>query len=113
MIYSYKFGSASAKALSEQMGIKRICHKNSKYKGGEHKIVINWGSSKLPDEVLKSMIINNPMAVKIASNKLEFFKHFDTVEDAPRLPEYTEDEDVAKQWFEEGHCVVGPISVRW
>lgn len=73
-IYPYKPGSESSKLLSEALGIKRISHRNSKFKGGEEIIVINWGASKLPEEVGKCKVINRVEAVAIASNKLLTFQ---------------------------------------
>jgi glutathione synthase/RimK-type ligase-like ATP-grasp enzyme len=73
-LYPYKDGSESAKALSEAMGIKRIKLENSKFRGSKDKVVINWGSTNISPEVEKCMVVNKPEAVKLASNKLSFFK---------------------------------------
>lgn len=72
-IYPYKAGSESAKALSEGLGIKRIAHTNSRFKGGKDKLVINWGASKVSEEVSKCTILNLPQAVRLASDKLLAF----------------------------------------
>lgn len=72
-IYPYKAGSESAKALAEGLGIKRIAHKNSRFKGSKDKFVINWGASKVSEEVSKCTILNLPQAVKLASDKLLAF----------------------------------------
>lgn len=72
-IYPYKPGSESAKALSEGLGIKRIAHKNSRFKGAKDTLVINWGASKVSEEVSKCTILNLPQAVKMASDKLLAF----------------------------------------
>lgn len=73
-IYPYKPGSESCKALADGLDLKRIAHKESKFKGAADKLVINWGASKVPDEVSKCKILNLPQAVKQASDKLLAFK---------------------------------------
>lgn len=77
IIYPYKPGSTSSKALADALGIKRISHKNSKFRGNADKVVINWGASKVSEEVAKCTIINHPDAVAKAANKLSFFKAMD------------------------------------
>lgn len=73
-IFPYKAGSESCKALALGLDLKRIAHKNSRFKGAPDKLVINWGASKVPDEVAKCQILNLPQAVKQASDKLLAFK---------------------------------------
>lgn len=73
-IYPYKPGSESGKALAEGLNLKRIAHKNSRFKGAADKLVINWGSSKVPEEVSKCIILNLPQAVAQASDKLLAFR---------------------------------------
>lgn len=73
-LFPYKPFSESGKALSEALGIKRISHRNSKFKGNADKVVINWGSSVLPEEVAKCRVINTAEAVSIASDKLKTFE---------------------------------------
>ena len=101
IIYPYKPGSASSKALAEALGIKRISHKNSKFKGNPDKVVINWGASKVSEEVAKCTIINHPDAVAKAANKLSFFKAMDEEEHIIRnngifivAPSYVKPEEV-------------------
>lgn len=74
VIYPYKPGSESAKELAAAIGCKRIAHKNSKFKPSPNKTILNWGASKMPQELLECKILNHPDAVAIASNKLTFFQ---------------------------------------
>lgn len=97
-IYAYKQGSASARGLSKALGIKRIKDVGSRFKGGPRKAVINWGASEVPVEVLKCPIYNDPKAVKIASNKLEAFRHLMGHNNA--IPAWTEDKEQAAKWLE-------------
>ena len=59
-IFPYKKGSESAKALGEAIGARRIKSEGSRFKGSPEKVVINWGSSELPEEVMKCKAINPP-----------------------------------------------------
>lgn len=102
-IFPYKNGSKSVNALKEFMDIKAINIKgNSKYKGNKGKIVINWGSSNMSEEAMKSNVINHPDAVKLAANKLEFFK---AVQEVVRVPDWTTDKEIARGWIEKNIMV--------
>lgn len=72
-IFPYKPGSESCKALAGELDLKRIAHKNSRFKGKKDTLVINWGASKVSEEVGKCTILNQPQAVKLASDKLLAF----------------------------------------
>lgn len=76
-IYPYKAGSASARNLSQAMGVKRIKHEGSKFVPNGDKIVINWGASELPMALdgppTAPRILNMPQFVRVASNKLHFY----------------------------------------
>lgn len=75
-LYSYNQGSVSGAALADGLDIPRIKHRNSAFKGSENKTIINWGSSNLPEEVAKCVVLNLPGAINRASNKLETFRKF-------------------------------------
>lgn len=103
-VYPYKAGSESAKALANKLGAKRIKKENSKFKGG-NKVVINWGSTNLPEEVKKSMVINTEEAVSEACNKLSFFNKVSKYEEI-NLPEFTTDKDKVSEWIQAGDTVL-------
>lgn len=103
MLYAYKEGSKSAKALKQAIGIKMIKHEGSSFKGNAEKIVINWGASTLTDEVNKCKVLNEADAVKIASNKLSFFEK---VKGQVNIPDFTTNKDEAQEWVENGEIVV-------
>lgn len=73
-IFPYKAGSESCKALAQGLDLKRIAHTNSRFKGAKDKLIINWGASKVSEEVAKCYILNPPQAVKQASDKLLAFQ---------------------------------------
>lgn len=95
LIYPYRKGSKSVKALREA-GFKTIKLENSRFKGRENKVVINYGSSRLPEEVLKCRVINSPEAVSKAANKLVALKAM--AEYGVATPRFTEDAVEAAVW---------------
>ena len=103
-ILPYKAGSESAKSLAQALDIKRIKTKGSKFKGNHRKVVINWGNSKVCEEILKCAIINRPECVSKASNKLSFFKAM--AEAGVSIPRFTEAPEEAKGWLDENKTVV-------
>lgn len=109
-IYPYKTGSASAKLLSEALGAKRIRREGSRFRGNPEKVVINWGCSELPEEVMNCKVINPPEITNIASNKLKFFKAITefcnkTYSHIP-LPPYTSSKEEAQSWLDGDNTIV-------
>ena len=106
-IYPYKMASESAKALSVGLGVKRIRHEGSRF-NPKGKVVINWGSSSLPDNIHTHAlsIINEPYSVEIAANKLNTFLTLDRDAVQVNIPEYTQDKEHARRWIDEGYTVV-------
>lgn len=102
-LYSWNPKSESGTALAKGLGIRKIRHENSAFKGSKDKTVINWGSSKLPDEVLKSNVLNKPNLVGICSNKLSFFKAVSNGKVS--IPDWTTDPKQAFAWVAEGRTV--------
>lgn len=103
-IFPYKLGSESAKLIAEGLGIKRLKKEGSKFKGAPNKLVINWGNSSIPAEIAKCRVLNDPVAVSKASNKLSFFKTM--AEHGVRVPRFTEALLEVHQLLEEGKTVV-------
>lgn len=101
-LFSWNKNSEGAKVLADALKIKRIRHEGSTFKGSSKKTVINWGSSNLPDEVLKSRVLNDPKAVQRCSNKLTFFN---TVSGKISHPEFTTSFQEAMKWITDGHKV--------
>jgi glutathione synthase/RimK-type ligase-like ATP-grasp enzyme len=104
-IFAHNPNSEGARALSEALNVRRIRHEGSTYRGAPGKIVINWGSSKLPDEIARSTIINPPAAVASVSDKLAFFRTCERA-GAPRIPEFTTSREAVQAWLEAGAKVV-------
>lgn len=105
-IYSHNKFSEGAKALAEALGVRRIKHENSRYRGRHGKTVINWGSSQLPDRVdMGARVLNRPENVAKCSDKLKFF-HWCLAAERPRVPDWTTDKAEAEAWLENGDTVV-------
>lgn len=102
-LYPYKDGSASAKALAEALGIKRIKREGSKFKPAG-KTIINWGSSSIPYE--NAIILNTPEALSRATNKLHFFNDMSEADLDDWIVPYTTDPDIVRDWLRDGDTVV-------
>lgn len=95
-------GSASAKALAEALGVKRIKPegRNLHVRGS----VLNWGCSGFNRELTyEDDLLNHPDAVAKAVNKLETFKALDG---HVSIPEWTTTPVKAFNWVDEGIVVV-------
>jgi glutathione synthase/RimK-type ligase-like ATP-grasp enzyme len=101
-IYSHNPNSASAKALSDAMGVRRISHTNSRYRGRDDKVVINWGSSRLPENITQSYVLNSPDSVRDCVDKLSFFRMAEEAGLGLYIPPFTESRDEALSWLEAG-----------
>ena len=100
-IFAYKQTSESAKALSNNLGVKRINHEGKPMTIKD--TLINWGASQLPDRINAAIIINKPEKVSLAANKL---KAFIAMMDTVQTPAFTTSEAIAKEWLQEGKLVV-------
>lgn len=102
-LYSWNAGSESGKALASALKVRRIRHENSTFKGSNNKVVINWGSSRVPQEVTRSKVINDPEKVRVCSNKLDFFNAVSNGQVS--IPDWTTDPAVAFTWVAAGDIV--------
>jgi hypothetical protein len=105
LLYSYNESSEGAKQLAQTLGIKRIKHTNSSFKGGPQHTIINWGSSKCPDTFRLSKIINYFTEVALVADKLNYFRIINDNESHPRIPPWTVDLTVAAEWVTKGSTV--------
>lgn len=101
-LYSWNPNSEGAKLLAEQMNIRKIRHEKSTFKGSPKKTVINWGSGKLPPEVLLCNVLNSTAGVNRVSDKLKFFN---TAAGKCSIPDFTTDIATAIRWISEGNTV--------
>lgn len=108
VIYPYNPGSESAKLLAQALDCRRIKHRGSTFRGSHRVLAINWGSSSLPPEVVKCVVLNQPHAVARAQNKI---KTFATLHGHVPLPIFTTNSHEAKAMFNLGYTMVGRETV--
>jgi glutathione synthase/RimK-type ligase-like ATP-grasp enzyme len=100
-IYPYNSGSASAKALAQALGIKRLKREGKPFKADS---VIKWGNATIFRKGgVNKHFFNIPGAVYLATNKLKAFK---TLSGHSPIPEFTESLVEASRWLAEGFTVV-------
>ena len=109
LIYSHNPLSQGAKRLAHELGIRRIRHQNSRFKGLRRPWVINWGASAIPlpwGERVR--ILNAPRYVWTTSNKLTFFQLMaaNIPLDEMITPPWTNDMESAQEWQDDGYMVV-------
>lgn len=105
-IYGYKMVSNAVRALQAELGILQILHEGSHYKGSKDKVVINYGATKIPPNVLQSVVLNKPHSVANCADKLRFFSHLYDIESEVQTPEWTNDPTVAKDWIDKGQVLL-------
>lgn len=106
IIYPYKMGSQSAKALQGELKqmvghttkVLRV-RPNGNYRKRSNDLIINWGSSMQP--VWGTPTINQYAAISSASNKLHTFNAIDD----ELLPTWTTDQALATEWVNSGQKV--------
>jgi glutathione synthase/RimK-type ligase-like ATP-grasp enzyme len=100
ILYPYKMGSESARALQEQLSVggRRVLRvrPDGRYRHRLGDILINWGSSRVPAWLGNNAIANHPEAVALASNKLNTFRKLQEA-GVPTIP-WTTDAGVASTW---------------
>lgn len=102
-IWAYNPGSRGARLLADMLDCKIIKHEGSKFKGSKDVTVINWGSSKVSDEVKKCKILNNPRAIAEVQDKKSLLVKLKPYFD---VPVFTTDELEAQGWIEAGAHVI-------
>lgn len=109
-IYSYKQGSASARALAKASGGVHIRNKGGVFKPRKWKTLVNWGSTSLPEQYMVCNVLNTPDAVTIACDKLLAFQAMEQW--GASIPPFTTDQEVAQSWLEDGDSVVQRALLR-
>lgn len=104
-IYAYNTGSMSANLLSIAMNAYIIKHRNSKYRPKRGDVIVNWGSTVVPEYDVP--IINTNGAVATVSDKLLYACCIlsDDI-DFSSIEFGTAADERARTWYDEGHTVV-------
>jgi glutathione synthase/RimK-type ligase-like ATP-grasp enzyme len=116
-ILPYKTGSKSVKTLCEALDVKALRLTNSKWKVKNDSLVINWGSSEFhslhhipcPEDTTVT-ILNSPLKVREAVDKLKFFQLLKDFTVSPEI----EDDIVPEFWTDKEYIPAGayPIVCR-
>ena len=111
-MYSYNQASKSAELLSQTMGVSRIKHRNSAFRGSPDKVVINWGASNPPAEVLHCRVINNWNSIHIAADKLLTFRKLTSEGLGSHIPVFMTSIAEAQSYLSEGRKIVARTQLR-
>jgi carbamoylphosphate synthase large subunit len=116
-MFVYNPVSGGGADLAEAVGIPRIKHLGSKFKGSASKTLINWGCSSerlalisSAAEIAKCSILNPPSLVDVACDKVKTFNLFQ--EKGVSAPEFTTSKAQATQWLEQGIMVFARTQLR-
>lgn len=102
-ILPYKLASQSAKSLVQSLNNMARIKNKVRAPRFSNQLIINWGSSQIEFDTSNHEVINKPMAVKIASNKL---KSLQLMKDkGVSVCDFTTDKEVVKQWLIDGYRV--------
>ena len=113
IIYPYNFSSQSAKVLSESLRPQRgkRVRELGNYRPYRNHLIVNWGNTNTPPWFntrpyggFPLLLLNTPLAVERASNKM---RTFNTLRDSEvPVPPFTTDIEEAKGWQESGNVVL-------
>lgn len=115
VLFPWKMGSHSGKALADALGAKRV-YADGKYQPRDGDLVVNWGNTEPPawfEQLFKrksTHYLNPPGNVAIAVNKVAALT---TMQEAGvNVPEWTTSKAIAQEWFENGKVVVCRLKTK-
>lgn len=92
-VLPYKQGSASARALADGLDALLLRREGSKFSPRAEDVIVNWGSQRKMN-LDPARVLNDPEAIRIASDKLEFFETMSSDPDTMMLvPKHWTDAD--------------------
>jgi len=97
--------SKSARALAKELNCYRVKGESKTFKP-KNKLIVNWGNSTPPTEWSTDNWLNHPDSIKIASNKLLFYKYLSARGLSGCIPDFTTDIHEAREWLDGGHPVL-------
>ena len=111
IIFPYKFGSRSARALARSLNSKCV-RKNGTYRYKKHHLIINWGASQAPVWNRNDIrILNHWDKIKVSHNKLTALNKLK--ENNVSTVEFTTDINSAKIWIKEGNITIKPSLIHF
>lgn len=103
--YLYDQHSETGLAVADALGMLRIRHENSQFRGRLDRVVLNWGSSELPTQVRRCDVINSELAVYKTVNKKRCLK---ILQDADVfVPEFFHTREEIMPYINQGLAVYG------
>ena len=115
IIYPYKTGSRSARALTimlHDLRSKRV-REDGRYRPYRNHTIINWGNPRVPgwwNETAVNNCLNLPTYVEAAGNKLSAFRIMEA--QGVSVVPYTDDREVALGWAQVGRVVISRRLLR-
>lgn len=117
VIVGYKNGLASAKSIAEyirdntKISVLYTHRESTKYQPRKSDFIINWGISNdnMPEFVFNP-VLNNPVNVGYATDKLKAFSRMEKNEVS--IPNFTNDPDVVRGWLLENKVVFARTKVN-
>lgn len=103
-VLPYKSSSKSARDLVNALNPIAVIKKQRTPVYGRKKVLLNWGNSQPQFSLNGVTVLNKPEAVATASNKLKAFHKMQ--EGGVRIPEFTNDIELAKEWIDDGRIVI-------
>lgn len=106
-VLPYSSYSESARALAQAMDIPLLrTNGRSSYRYRDGDVIICWGNTRnhLTQEMTRAIVLNHPVNVRRATNKLDTFEHLSG--DGISTPPWTTNADVVREWLEDGRRVV-------
>jgi hypothetical protein len=103
-VLPYKSGSKSAKEIVRSLSPLAIMKKQTTPVVGRSKVLLNWGHSSPSFSLSGVTVLNKPNAVSTASNKLTALTAMKAA--GVRVPEFTNDVELAKSWIEDERIVL-------
>ena len=100
IIYPYQTYSESCQNLANEVGAT-IVRPDGTYRPRQNDLIVNWGNSHIPNWINRAIevgasILNNPMSVARASNKLSTFRALENA--GVPIPDYTTDPEEALEY---------------
>lgn len=100
ILYPYNLASESCADLADQIGATRV-RPDGNYAPRHNDLIVNWGNSRIPVWINRAieqgaMLLNNPLNVARASNKLSTFRALKNA--GVPIPEYTTDPEEALEY---------------
>lgn len=106
IVWPYKLGSVSAKALATALDTRRVRTTNSRYRPRENHLIINWGCNQFSewfpeyDTQHPLNLLNSPGLVSAASDKIRCLQLLQ--EAGVNVPQFSTSLAEVRTWFDEG-----------